>query len=121
MDSGYIYTKFIQIKDNNLYKTLEALEDLRLLKKLEFSDTPIDSCPLIKEAYYFKLSRVSYQILQYYDTHINNWFDNIYIPQSLQAQKNLLSEIKQALAIFKKFCEQNNTIEYFIICKEKNN
>lgn len=101
----------VLLQSNELYKALDTLKDLRLLDKMEFSDAPIEACPRVKDAFYFMMSKASWETLQCCDTHINNMLYDV--------QDAVKKEIIYALTQFKNFCEAcPESVEYYVINKE---
>jgi hypothetical protein len=107
-----ITRKIALLRSNDLYNTLDILEELDFLDKLGFSESPIEDCPFVKDAYYFKVSSVSFDILKYCDTYIYNLLEDT------TATNDIKNKMVQAVINFKKVCEENDTIEYFVINKE---
>ena len=107
-----ITTKIALLRSNDLYNTLDILEELEFLEKLGFSESPIEDCPFVKDAYYFKVSNVSFDILKYCDTYIYSFLEDT------TATNDIKSKMVQAVINFKKVCEENDTIKYFVINKE---
>jgi hypothetical protein len=107
-----ITRKIALLRSNDLYNTLDILEELDFLDKLGFSESPIEDCPFVKDAYYFKVSSVSFDILKYCDRHIYNLLEDT------TATNDIKNKMVQAVINFKKVCEENDTIEYFVINKE---